>query len=159
MSSKIPTTTQIAWLSIIPQFLVLGLLILIALLFITDSSLAIMAGAFIYLLLSITLRQVIAKDHNRGMRYIKAGNFRSAIPCYEASYQFFSKNGWLDKYRYLTLLSSSKISYKEMALCNIAFCYVQLGDLEKGREYYTHALNEFPNSILASTALKFFREE
>ena len=44
-----------------------------------------------------------------------------AINEFQKSYDFFEKNQWVDKYRYLTLLTASKSSYREMALNNIAF--------------------------------------
>ncbi len=42
-----------------------------------------------------------------------------------------------------------------MALNNIAFCYGQMGNGEKSREYYEKILQEFPGSGLAKTALRF----
>ena len=61
-----------------------------------------------------------------------------------------SNPGWWCRGR----LSSSKMSYKEMALVNIAFCYGQLGEGEKAREYYNAALKENPNNGMAIAALK-----
>ena len=52
------------------------------------------------------------------------------------------------------MMSASAISYREMALCNIAFCYSQLGDGQKAESYYRRALDEFPNSALAVAALR-----
>ena len=69
------------------------------------------------------------------------------------SYGFFNKKQWIDKYRFIILLSASRISYKEMALLNIAFCYGQLGDGKRSREFYEKTLTEFPDSEMAKTAL------
>ena len=41
-----------------------------------------------------------------------------------------------------------------MALNNIAFCYGQLGDGEKAKEYYERTLNEFPDSGIARAGLR-----
>jgi tetratricopeptide (TPR) repeat protein len=87
------------------------------------------------------------------MKNVHKGNFSEAISNFEKSYEFFKKYHWLDKFRYLFLLSSSKISYKEMALCNIAFCYGQIGNGEKLEHYYNLTLKEFPDSFLAKSAL------
>ncbi|HEX3165740.1 MAG TPA: tetratricopeptide repeat protein, partial [Chitinophagaceae bacterium] len=70
---------------------------------------------------------------------------------------YFAKNNWVDKYRYLTLLSSSKMTYKEMGLCNIAFCYSQTGNGQKAKEYYEQALREFPENGLAIAALNMLK--
>ena len=51
-------------------------------------------------------------------------------------------------------MSASAMSYREMALCNIAFCYSQIGKGMKAIEYYQRVLKEFPNSGLAQSALR-----
>lgn len=52
------------------------------------------------------------------------------------------------------MLSSSKMSYREMALANIGFCYGQIGNGEQSKVYYEKTLLEFPESGLAKSALK-----
>lgn len=78
-----------------------------------------------------------------------------AIPHFEKSYEFFARHIWMDKYRYLVMLSSGRLSYREMALINIAFCYGQAGNGIMARGYYERTLQEFPDSSVAKTALKF----
>ena len=39
-----------------------------------------------------------------------------------------------------------------MGLCNIAYCYGQIGDGQKAKEYYEKTLAEFPESGLAIAA-------
>ena len=46
------------------------------------------------------------------------------------------------------------MTYQEMALANIAFCYGQAGKGEKSKEYYTRTLKEFPDNGLAKASLK-----
>lgn len=152
MNHKVPTYRQIAWLSIVPQLLVMALLVL-AFKF-TGTKDFVLYGAITYLVISYLLRNVVAGKHRKGMQQVKANNFQQAIPLFEESLAYFQNNEWIDKYRYLTLLSSSKMSYKEMALVNIAFCYGQLGEGEKAREYYNEALKENPNNGMAIAALK-----
>ena len=72
---------------------------------------------------------------------------------FEESYAFFKKYPWVDKYRYITVLSASKIPFGEMALNNIAFSYGQLGNRKKARAYYKQTLAEYPNSEIAQVAL------
>ncbi len=114
---------------------------------------AILYGALSYLVISFSLRNLIPKDHRNGMRKVKNGNFKKAISDFNNSYGFFEKNNWIDKYRFLTLLSSSRMSYKEMALNNIAFCYSQIGNGIKSKEFYERTLREFPESGLAKAGL------
>jgi len=151
MSSKTPTIKQISWISIIPQLIVMGIIMLLW--YLINPEKAILYGTLTYLAISLSLRNLIPKDHKNGMKKVKNRNFNKAISDFKKSYEFFDKNKWIDKYRFLTLLSSSRISYKEMALNNIAFCYGQIGKGIKSKEFYERTLKEFPESGLAKAGL------
>ncbi|WP_269241858.1 tetratricopeptide repeat protein [Flavobacterium limnophilum] len=152
MASKIPVIKQVAWISLIPQIAFILILISIYNQFgFKDAGLY---GALTYLILSMGLRYFIPKNHREGMKLTKNNQFEKAIAEYEKSYQFFTKNDWIDKYRFITLLSSSKMNYREMALCNIAFCYGQIGNGTKAIEFYQKTLVEFPENGIAESVLK-----
>lgn len=156
MSSNISVVRQIAWLSLLPQFLFALLLIFMYhQLRFPDPP---FYGLVSYLIISFSLRTFIPHSHNKGMKYVKKDKFSEAIPCFERSYDFFTKNNWVDKYRFITLLSSSAMSYREMSLTNIALCYAQLGDDEKAREYYQITLQEFPKSEIAKSGLNILEQ-
>jgi Tetratricopeptide repeat. len=155
MASTVPTIRQLSWLSVIPQLIVIGLLIFLYHLANFDQPF--IFGALTYSLLALGLRNLIAKNHRQGMRLVKQQKFVDALPYFEKSVDYFAKNNWVDKYRYLTLLSSSKMTYKEMGLCNIAFCYSQTGNGQKAKEYYEQALREFPENGLAIAALNMLK--
>lgn len=152
MSSKVPIVRQIAWISIVPQLLVMGLIMLIWYQF--NKSYFFLFGAITYLMISQLLRRIIAREHRKGMVKVKLEDYERAIPHFKNSYEFFKENEWIDKYRFLTLLSSGKMSYKEMALNNIAFCYGQVGNGKLSKEYYEKTLNEFPESGIAKAGLR-----
>ncbi len=152
MASIVPTVRQTAWVSLIPQLVVMGLLILLySLLQIGDP---VIYGVLTYLVISFALRNFIPKDHRQGMKLVRQQNFKDAIPFFEKSVDFFTKNSWLDKYRFVVLLSSSNMTYKEMGLCNIAFCFAQTGDGQKAKEYYEQTRKEFPENGLAQAGLR-----
>jgi tetratricopeptide (TPR) repeat protein len=154
MPSTIPTVKEIAWLSVVPQLAVMATLIALASLTLRADH-AVFAGAATYLLLSQLLRRTITADHRRGVRLLRSGELEAAIAAFERSYDFLSHHSWLDRFRYLTLLSSSAYSYREMALCNIAFAHAQLGRADQSIAWYSRALREFPNCALAKTSLAF----
>ena len=156
--SKAPIIRTYAWRSALPQLVLLGLIMALVYL-LTDLSIdaTIGIGALIYLAYSLSIRALVAKAHKAGIRRVKAGDFAEAIPHFQESYTFFSQHAWLDRFRYLLLGSSSKASYKEMALLNIAFCYSQLGKGEQCRAYYEQAVTEFPDSVVAKAALNMAR--
>lgn len=153
MASNPPVVRQIAWIALIPQLIVIG--ILIAIFYFANTQDPFLYGAFTYLILSILLKYLFAKAHRQGMYLVKQKKFQESIPFFERSYDFFSKYSWIDKYRFITLLSASKMCYREMALNNIAFCYSQIGDGQKAIKYYIRTLNEYPDNMLAKTALTF----
>ncbi len=152
MSSTIPTVRQVAWLSLLPQLGFMSLMILLW--YFIYPRMAISLGLMTYLAFSLSLRNLIPKEHRTGMQLFHEGNFLQAITHFQRSYEFFQKYKWVDEYRYLTLFSSSKISYREMALNNIAFCYAQTGNAVEAKAYYEKTVSEFPNSYLAKSALR-----
>lgn len=113
-------------------------------------------GAAAYLMLSFGLRRLLPHDHRAGMALFRQGRFAEALPCFQRSYDFFTRRRWLDDWRYVALLSSSRISYREMALLNIAYCYGQMGDGPRSLECYQRVAAEFPGSGMAEAALKMF---
>ena len=146
-----PTVRPISWISVIPQLLVMGLLALLWYQFSKEN--AFLYAALNYLILSQASKRILAKDHRKGMRFNKLGKHKEAIPYFKKSYVFFKENNWIDKYRYITLFSAARMSYKEMALNNIAFSYGQLGDGTSAKAYYEQTIEEFPNSGMAQAAL------
>lgn len=152
MASNPPIIKQVAWISLIPQ--IAFIFILIAVYNYFGSKEAGLFGALTYLALSMGLRYFIPKNHREGIQLTKKNQFEKAIAEYEKSHEFFSKNDWIDNYRFITLLSSSKMNYREMALCNIAFCYSQIGNGAKAIAFYKKTLVEFPENTIAESALK-----
>lgn len=152
MKSSQPIVRQVAWLSIIPQLFIIALLA--GALFLFGVKEYALVGIFIYFALFLLLRKFVAKYHRKGIAHYKRKDYSKAIPEFENSYAFFSKHPWIDDWRYITLLSSSRISYREMALLNIAFCYGQAGDGNNSKTFYERALKEFPNSEMAKAALR-----
>ena len=110
-------------------------------------------GAAVYLILSFGLKSVFLRAHRQGMERVKQHQLADAIPLFVKSVVYFTNHAWLDKYRYLTLLDSSKISYKEMGLSNIAYCYYHTGDTKTAKEYYERLLAEFPENETAKASL------
>lgn len=153
-NKKIPTVKQYNWLSIFPQIIfMLSIMLIFRLLNFNNP---IIWACITYLIISVALRSILTKEHKKGIQFTREQNFTEAIHHFKNSAEYFKKNSWLDRYRFITLLSSSNMSYREMALNNIAFCYSQIGDGKKSKEYYEKTLSEFPNSIIAKTALNFF---
>lgn len=155
MPSNVPTTRQLSILFLVPQLIIIGLIIYVY--HLADFTEPFILGAVTYSLMALTLRNLIAKDHRKGIRLVKENKFSDAIPCFEKSVAYFSEHTWVDKYRFITLLSASGHTYKEMGLCNIAFAHSQTGNGQKAKEYYEQVLTEFPENGLAISALNMIK--
>ncbi|WP_336517163.1 tetratricopeptide repeat protein [Pollutibacter soli] len=151
MATRLPVSGQISWPALIFNIVLMFFLSYISKrLGFSDPALT---GIGTYIVVLFLLRVIITRDHRHGMMLVKRGKFAEAIPFFGKSYSLFSKHLWIDKYRFITLLSFSNMTYREMALNNIAFCYGQLGNGAKSVEYYEKTLAMFPENMLAKTAL------
>jgi len=111
-------------------------------------------GAFFWLGFVWINRWMLTGSHRKGMRLVKSGRFAEAVPHFIDAHMQMSRHPWVDRYRAIVLGSASRWSYREMALCNQAFCFGQIGEGRKMRETYERVLQEFPESVLATTALR-----
>jgi tetratricopeptide (TPR) repeat protein len=152
VSSNLPVVRQINILSIFFQVIFLAFLHLGF--YQLDKTNYMIYAAVCYCAITLILRHLIPRHHRRGMSLYKKQNFPDAISAFEKSYLFFKNHSWLDEYRFITILSSSKISYMEMALLNQAFCLSQIGKKDESILTYQSVLKQFPDSKIAQTALK-----
>jgi tetratricopeptide (TPR) repeat protein len=154
MRSK-PPIRQISWPMVFLELGWLGVLTMGgALLFYDELGIQSFAlGAGWFLIHSFGVKALLTQSQRRGMYLTRHGYFEQAIPVYKQSYAFFRKHWWIDRYRALTLLTPSAMSYREMALINIAYCYAQLGEGQQAKSTYERVLAEFPNNRMAKSTL------
>lgn len=127
MASSKPFVRQVSWISLIPNFILFVFLVFL-IGRIAPPAIAGYLIVFLYLFIILALRS-IPVNHRRGIKYFKAERYEEA-------------------------LSSSRISYTEMALLNIAFLYAQTGQGVLAKEYYEKTLAQFPDSEMAKSALR-----
>ena len=150
--SKIPVVRQIAWQSVLFQFALLAVFVTAAFCLGGFTRQAAMIGALIYVLYHVLVKWFVELPMSRGLKLIQARKFEEAISEFENAYRFYIRYKWIDRARF-GLLISSNVSFREMALINIAFCYSQIGQGTKSKEYYQRILVEFPESSFAKVAL------
>lgn len=150
-----PNIKPISWQSVGRQFVIIGLMIMIY--YLTGFSKPFIFGCATYTLLSFILRTVVPRSHNKGVRLINRQKFNEAEPYVLKSIKFFEKNSWVDKYSYITLLNSSKLTYLEMGICNIIYCYFKCGWIDSAFKLYGKLIQRFPN--IESNMPSSFRQE
>ena len=119
-----------------------------------DPTLGVIVGAGCYLVFYRLMRRLLANDHRRGIALVRRQQFAEAIPCFEASYEFMSRHPWVDRSRALLVGSASALGYREMALCNVGFCYSQIGEGAKSLAAYERGYQPVPGFAVAITSLK-----
>jgi tetratricopeptide (TPR) repeat protein len=161
MSKQTQVWRKTSWLSLVPQLLLmLAVMFFIWKVFLPDDFLLASAyGAAIYLIYSFGSKAFLLKNHRRGVYLIKLHSYQDAINEFRSSYQFLNKYFWLDKYRFITMLDSSAISYREMALCNIAYSYARLNEKDAALQSYRRAMQEFPESEIAKSGIEYLVSE
>jgi hypothetical protein len=161
MNTQTSIVRKTAWLHIIPQLLLMfALMVLVWKVFLPDDfRRASGYGAAIYLIYSFGSRALLLKNHRRGIYLLKRESHRDAIDEFRLSYDFLNKYPWLDKYRFITMLASSAISYREMALINIAYSHAQLNDEAAALQSYRTVLEVFPESEFAKSGIESLESE
>jgi tetratricopeptide (TPR) repeat protein len=150
--SKTPIVRPFSWLNAGINIGVLALFVVVGLAL--NQIAGVFFGALAYVGLSQVLRRFIAGHHRKAIRHCKRQNYQQAIPEFEKSISFFTDNQWIDQFRAITMLSSAGMSYREMAMVSLGFCYAQLGDGAKARENYEQCLREYPSNGMAESALR-----
>lgn len=156
MNDKVPIVRKSSWLSLIPQLLILfALAVLSWQIFSPDDFWrGSVWGPVVYLLYSFGSKSILLQHHRRGIQFARLNRHDDAIREFESSYQFLTRHEWVDRFRFITMLDSSAVSYREMALCNIAYSYAQLGDYLPALQYYQRALEQFPESDQAKEGVR-----
>lgn len=73
---------------------------------------------------------------NQGVALMKQHRYEAAIALFSHIHQYFEKHPWVDKYRYVLLISCSAIPMKVMCVMNITACHVLLKNKELATFYY-----------------------
>ena len=150
---NIPVIRSIAWESALFRVLILFVFMDVAAYLGKPSRLAPFIGVVLFVLLEAITKYAVERPNRRGMALVVKGQFEQAVPHFEAACKFYTRHAWIDRFRYL-LIISARMSFREMALVNLAVCHAQIGNGTKSKQYYQQALAEFPKSALAQMALK-----
>ena len=118
---------------------------------------AFVAGGITYFVVAWSLRLFLQKHQKKGMACMRTKNYEDALKAFKKSFQYFEKHPLVDKYRFITMFSSSAISYRHLALNNIGVCYLYMGDDNKALDYFKKLAEEngsFPHIYDTIEAVK-----
>jgi len=137
------------------SFVVIEVLIIITIccLLIKPLLYGLIVGSWLYLVLANVLRGIFLKHHKRGIKQMGNRHFTEAIDAFSLSHDFFEKHKGIDKYRFLTMFMSSKLSYRQMALFNLANCYAAKSQFNEAKEKLEQFLQTAPPDEATQEAL------
>jgi len=133
MTSKVPFVKQeTVWLAFVPRLLFIGIFCLIF--YQIDKHNFFILAFVLYLIVLLGLRKLLfPKVIHKGINFIKEGKFDEAIQPIQKTIEYYTKNDWVDKYRFLLMISSSKRTIRESSICNLAYCPLQTGETKKAK--------------------------
>ena len=155
MTTGQPTISQVSWSALLKMLLVyiaLGLLLVFVWQYEPPFAHYI---ALVVLALFICgfIATLFPPHFRRAARAQKKGDLDSAIAEMEACLAFFQRHPWIDRHRWIVTLNSSAISYREMALLNIAAFQTLARRKEEAKAAYRRVIELFPNSVVGRQAL------
>lgn len=156
---RIAFVRELSWAFVGAQLAVLATCLAVAYLLTGEPSSAALWGAGAFLVYSQLSKLFVLRHHRAGIKELRARQFETAIPLFERSYAFLAAHPWLDRFRAITFLSASKAPYRELALVNIAYSFVQLDRLPEAKAAYERVRSEFPDSPHPGAVLKLLDAE
>jgi tetratricopeptide (TPR) repeat protein len=145
MASEVEFSKQETnWFAVVPRIILLALLVL----FFYSSHIR-----FFYMYAALTQipiswgikRLLVPRSVYISTELIRNAEFDKAIPEIDKALMYFDKHAWIDKYRILLLISSSKRSIKEILIINKVYCLSQTGHEEEAQTLYKSVIKQYPN--------------
>src|SRR5262249_14815973 len=99
-------------------------------------------------------RRLFLADLYQGVNHMRRGDYQQAVIAFETQYYVLERNGWLDRFRGLVLLSPTTYSFRELALLYQVAPYVQLGDAQRAEALTRECLRINPMNVFAHTRLE-----
>ena len=136
-----PSSLKGSLLSQIPLFLSMGLGALVA----PNPAVGMIVGAAVFLTWRMVIvREVVCRDHRRGLRLAREGSYEEALLALRASEEFWMRHAAVDRLRWLLLGSAGPYSFLTLSQYNQACCLVQLKRPGAAFEVLGHVLTLAP---------------
>jgi hypothetical protein len=111
------------------------------------------ASPIVYMAFCRIMRWRFAGHHRGGIRAYRARRFDEAVVHNRASFEFFERHPWMDRWRFLLFGTASRTPYKTMALGNLAYSEVMRGNRSLAVSLFEQALRLTPGYANAEVGL------
>ncbi len=92
-----------------------------------------------------------------GNKYLQANNLKAAEAAFERQIDLLRRHPWVDRLRLVLFADTTRYSVSETTWLNLAYVYMQRGDIKKARRAYEQALRVNPTNGAALAGLNFIR--
>lgn len=116
-------------------------------------------AVLVYFFLFYTLRSLLTYNHRMGIRSYRRAKYQEAIDYFHKSGEFYTSHPSLDRLRFATLFSVSRLSYREIAETNAGFCYYKLGNFKKAKDAFLKAREINPSNPMVHSGLEAIEQQ
>lgn len=108
------------------------------------AEIGILAGAAVFMIYRILVREVLCRDHRAGVRLTRSGDFRGGLAAFQKSEQLWARHPTLDRMRWLLLGSSGPYPFRILGLYNQAYCLSRLNRVREAMDVVKRVLELDP---------------
>lgn len=119
---------------------------------------ALFYAVLFYFIIFYIDRSLLTYKHRMGIRSYRKQRYEEAIEYFRESAAFFKAHPQLDRFRWATLFSISKLSYREIAETNAGFCLFRLERYADAEQAFRRAQEINPDNPMVPPALKALSE-
>jgi len=142
-------TTPIA---LVPRLVIIVILCLA--LYQYDQRIFFVYAFFIYLIVSYLIKFLLIPGSTfTGVSLMRQDKYEEAISFIEKDIHYFTERAWIDKFRFVLMISTSSRSFREISLCNKAYCLLQMERVKECTALYESVLAQYPGNVVARSQL------
>lgn len=153
MTRRSPTAHEFRWSFFLLQFAALGACIAAGLAVIGWGPWGAGAGMAVFWTWTYGARACFCRHHSAGLKHIRRGEYEAALKCFARSEAYFAEHPRLDRWRAVSVMSTSAASLHEMAMVAQGSCLIRLGRAAEAHRMYERVRELYPDSPWTEGAL------
>ncbi len=153
MTRRSPSAHEFRWAFFLLQLAALGVCVAAGLAVSGRGPWGAGAGMAVFWIWTYGARARFGRHHAAGARHIRRREYEQALACFARSEAYFAEHPRLDRWRALSVMSTSAASFHEMAMVAQGSCLIRLGRADEARRTYERVRELYPESPWADGAL------